>query len=373
MKPSNLSALFEQKFGIRASFYLTEEDFAAQRFLYAGLPQLQELAEMKKEGRFDFETVLLIQEKSPGFSEVPEEFKGGGRQALRSAITGFVMVERTASGDPAVLDTGHCLVFTPAVSDRDTKEAFYAALGGLIFSENPGRPIEQAEISEAELADDIRAYYAENARSFFEESGGIIPPYDAVYSEARVSKAKATLQRIKNHPKVAGFAKDISAPERKVLEVCCGNGMSSLALYAEEISPITVDVNAEEICIGLSHGVLKPEKTIVMDATMLSRNLDAEQFDFVIGFMIGTVYEFNKEMWFSIADECIKILKPGGFLFFTLREEEEAQRMADHFKEKGIDGEIIDNREKETNYDSWIYGAQKEFARKEKKVFFHKF
>ena len=96
-----------------------------------------------------------------------------------------------------------------------------------------------------------------------------------------------------------------------------------------------------------------------MDATTLSRNLDNETFDTVIGFMIGTIYEFNKNLWFSIVGEAAKMLKPGGFLLLTMRAEHEAVWVSDYLKSKGVVGEIIDNIDELTNYDEWIYFARK--------------
>ncbi|WNY28125.1 hypothetical protein MmiEs2_03070 [Methanimicrococcus stummii] len=360
MKMSNLSSLFLKNLGIDASFYLTEDDFSSQRFLYAGIPQLEELVQLKKSGQFDFETVLLLHENNPMFDKNPADTDEFIRRNAQAAIAGFVMIERQPSASPDLPDTGNCLVFTSVVSDLETKCAFYAILPELISkSAVLNCPTYQLEISFEDLADDVFEYYSKNALAFFKESGQTVPPYDSVYSTARVSKAAATIQKIKQNPKVIASGREFIAPNMSVLEVCCGNGMSTLALYDENVTPICVDINEDDICIGLSHGVLKPEKTIIMDATALSKNLNSERFDTVIGFMIGTVYEFNKNIWFSIADESVKMLKPGGFLLFTLREKHEAEWIFDHLKENGIFGEIIDNRNDETNYDSWIYFAQK--------------
>lgn len=362
MKMSNLFSLFSKRLGINASFYLTEDDYASQRFLYSGIAQLEELVLMKKSGQFDFETVLLIHENAPLFEKNPADTDEFIKRSAQASITGFVMIERQPSGDPLLPDTGNCLVFTPVISDSDTKRAFFSILPELISkSAVLNCPTYQLEISAEELADDIREYYSNTALALFKESGQKIPSYDSVYSPARVSKAAATIQKIQEiEPQFllqTVQSRILDIPD--TLEICCGNGMSTLALYDENINPLCVDINAEEICVGLSHGVLKPEKTIIMDATTLSRNLNAEQFETVIGFMIGTIYEFNKNIWFSIADEAIKMLKPGGFLLFTLREEHEAEWIAGHLKENGINGEIIDNRDAETNYDSWIYTARK--------------
>lgn len=354
MLMSNLSSLFLEKLGIDASFYLTEDDFEGQRFLYSGISQLEELVEMKKAGLFDFETVLLLHEDAPLFEKNPADTDEFIRQNARATILGFVMIERQPSHNPNLPDAGNCLVFTPAISDLDTKSAFFSILPNLI-SNSPvlNCPTYQIGISKSKFADDIREYYSKSALAFFDESGQYLPPYDSVYSPSRVQKAAATIQKIKK------IQPCFLEPKTNVLEICCGNGMSTLALYNEEINPLCLDLNAGDICIGLSHDVLKPERTMIMDATALSKNLDLCQFDTVIGFMIGTVYEFNKNIWFSIADEAVKMLKQDGFLLFTLREEHEAKWIADYLKEQGISGKIIDNRDEESNYDSWIFFAQK--------------
>jgi len=354
---THLSRLFSEKLGIDAGFYLTEENFQSQRFLFAGMEQLRELAEMKKAGMFDIETVLLTDGGPAHFEKRPETPPS---MTEGEVITGFVLVERQPGGNAVCNDTGNCLVFTPAVSDADTKREFRSVLLEMAALPSAGgTPAHQLQVSEKELIDDVIEYYSKTALAFFRESGALPPSYESVYSESRVQKAAVTLRKVRGLPAVKESGRAFLAPGLKILEICCGNGMSTLGLYEEEIVPLSVDINAEDICIGLAHNVLKPEKTIIMDATTLSRNLDTEMFDTVIGFMIGTIYEFNKNLWFSIAGEALKMLKPGGFLLLTLQAEHEAVWVSDYLKSKGVAGEIIDNRDDMTYYDEWIYFARK--------------
>jgi len=275
-------------------------------------------------------------------------------------MTGFVLVERQLSDNPKCNDTGNCLVFTPAVSDAETKRVFWSLLSEMFFLPPAGdTQICRLFVSEKELTDDVIEYYSKTELSFFRESDAQPPSYKSVYSESRVQKATATLQKISELSTVKDSGRTFLAPGLRVLEICCGNGMSTLGLYEEKVEPLCVDINAEDICIGLAHGVLRPDKTILMDATTLSRYLDIEMFDTVIGFMIGTIYEFNKELWFSIVGEALKMLKSGGFLLLTLRDEHEAVWVSDYLKSKGIVGEIIDNLDDLTHYDEWIYFARK--------------
>jgi len=357
---THLSHLFSKKLGIDADFYLTEENFQNQRFLFSGMKQLYELAEMKKAGVFEIETVFLIDEPPTSFEKRPEAAPSMIKEPLAAMIAGFVLIERQPSVDPGCNDTGNCLVFTSAVSDADTKRAFLSILSEIAALPPAGdTPAYQLQVSEKELTDDVIEYYSKTELAFFKESDALLPSYASVYSESRVQKAVATLHKISELSAVKESGRSFLAPGLRVLEICCGNGMSTLGLYGNETVPLSVDINAEDICIGLAHNVLKPEKTIIMDATTLSRNLDSETFDTVIGFMIGTIYEFNKNLWFSIVGEAVKMLKPGGFLLLTMRAEHEAGWVSDYLKSKGIVGEIIENLDDLTNYDEWIYFARK--------------
>ena len=351
MKMTNLSSLFSRHFKIDADFYLTENDFRSQRFLFEGMNQLSELLQMKKSGMFNFETALLL--RSDSSSPKPADFSDSFLKHLTpDSVAGFVLIERQPA-DSGQNDSGTCLLFTPIVSDSKTKDEFFMILKDLIsppFDFASSR-FQSLDISFSDLFSDVIEYYAETALSFFKESG-TLPPYDSVYSPSRVQKAVQTIQKTEE---ISG--RRFLSSDSNVLEICCGNGMSTLALYEQKISPICVDINAEDICIGLSHCVLKSNKTIIADASALSQNFDENSFDTVIGFMIGTIYEFNKNLWFSIAEEAVKMLKPNGFLLLTLRSKEEADWISGFLNEKGIIGETFDNRDDLTNYDEWVYFA----------------
>jgi ubiquinone/menaquinone biosynthesis C-methylase UbiE len=224
---------------------------------------------------------------------------------------------------------------------------------------------------------DVTAYYAQTFLSFFFESGASLPSYESVYSAGRAAKAAETLQKTADllnqnttdlpaqktadllNQKDAHSSFSFLNPTASLLEICCGNGMSTLALHERNLSPLCIDINAEDLSIGLLHRVLKPEKTIRMDASTLSQNFDCETFDAVIGFMIGTIYEFNKTLWFLIVDEAVKLLKKDGVLLLTLRTENEGIWISDHLSKKGLRGQLIDNRDQKTDYDQWLYFAQK--------------
>ena len=347
MKLTHLSSLFSQKFGLDCSFFLTEEDYPSQRFLETGLNQFHELAEMTKAGVYNIETVLLINSDKVIFNSNID-----AKSIPSPYVLGFVLIERRQK-------TAECLMFTPVISDAETKESFQNILSDWVNYVPSSCSIHSVFISEADLSSDVTAYYSNMLPSVFQESDPFFPSYESVYSAKRVKKAAETLQKTEDLLNQNGIHSSFLSPNAALLEICCGNGMSTLALHERNLSPLCIDINAEELTIGLFHHVLKPEKTIHMDAAALSQNFDCETFDTVIGFMIGTIYEFNKLFWFSIVDEAVKLLKKGGILLFTLRTENEGVWITNHLSKNGIKGQLIDNRDKETDYDQWLYFAQK--------------
>jgi ubiquinone/menaquinone biosynthesis C-methylase UbiE len=395
MKLPYLSSPFSQKIGLDCSFFLTEDDYPSQRLLKTGLNQFHELAEMAKAGVYNIETVLLVNSDKVVFNSDKAVFNSGkvvfnsdktvsnlnktvsnsdkavfnsdkavfnsdktvsdfdidAKSFPSSYVLGFVLIERQQK-------TAECLMFTPVVSDAETKKAFQNIFNEWIDSVPSSCSIHRVFISDADLSSDVTAYYANTFLDFFRKSRSLFPSYESVYSVKRVTKAAETLQKtadLLNQKDIFSFL----SPNAALLEICCGNGMSTLALHEKKMSPLCIDINAEELSIGLIHHVLKPEKTIHMDAATLSQNLDCETFDAVIGFMIGTIYEFNKTLWFSIADEAVKLLKKGGILLLTLRTENEGVWISNHLSKKGLCGQLIDNRDKQTDYDQWLYFAQK--------------
>ncbi|MDV0446565.1 hypothetical protein MsAg5_04100 [Methanosarcinaceae archaeon Ag5] len=323
MDLTHLSPLFFKELNLSGSFFFTENSFSDQCRLSAGTPQLAELCGMATVGLFDFETALLKTD---------------------SENIGFVLIERNG-------DCGDCLIFSPAASSAEIKDEFSDLLDTLLSFATPTHTV---VISAGDLREDITEYYSKDALALFEEQNSKIPAYDSVYSVRRVEKAREAFLKM-----IAETGASISG-ESSVLEICCGNGMSTLALYAENLHPVCLDVNTEDICTGLFHGVLNPAKTMIMDATKLSDTFDENSFDIVVGFMIGTVYEFNKQVWFAIVDEAAAILKKGGFLFLTLRTEAETVMIADYLKSIGFPGKMMDNRDEETGYDQWIYVGKKQ-------------
>jgi hypothetical protein len=136
------------------------------------------------------------------------------------------------------------------------------------------------------------------------------------------------------------------------LEICCGNGMSTVPLRHTFRTVLSVDNDKCAVCNGLYHGTLVPGSTMVVDATRLSQ-YGLPKFGAVVGFMLGTIYEFNKPVWRSIVKEAFSRLNGGGLLLLTVNGKVEMDFLEECFTSMGISCEVIDNRQKDTIYDSW--------------------
>lgn len=146
--------------------------------------------------------------------------------------------------------------------------------------------------------------------------------------------------------------------EMSALEICCGNGMSTAAIKPLFKDILCIDNDKCAICNGIYHGTLDPESTMVVDAMALTKYVD-EKYDAVVGLMLGTIYEFNKEIWRTIFGEAVKALKQDGFLLFTVNTKEEMGYLSATFREMGIQGTVIDNRNEKDIYDGWAFFAVK--------------
>lgn len=165
-------------------------------------------------------------------------------------------------------------------------------------------------------------------------------PYEMVYIKDRNSRLKKLLNTYQLHG--------------KILEIGCGNGMSTLSLHELGYVPLAIDIDKCQICQGLEHEVLDPRKTIVMDAKQLSDFFPANCFDTITGFMMGSIYPFNKDVWVKIMQECIEVLKTKGMILLTTNKKEEIQILKNAL-EKNVSGEIIDNTDEKGVYDQWVY------------------
>ena len=176
--------------------------------------------------------------------------------------------------------------------------------------------------------------------------------FSQVFSESRVNRLVTLLKTIEQ-------SGNIDFAEMDVLEICCGNGMATIALRELGCDPLCLDSDECAVCEGLEHGVLAPNRSAVLDATELSQFFDAGSRDCVIGFMLGAIYPFNKDLWARIMSESTALLRENGVFIFTVHKKEEVILLKDILDEIGVSGEVIDNRDDAGMYDQWVYVGRK--------------
>jgi len=146
------------------------------------------------------------------------------------------------------------------------------------------------------------------------------------------------------------------------LEICCGNGMSTAAIRPLFKSVLAMDNDRCAVCNGLYYEILEPENTMVADAMQLSKYMHVK-YGAVVGFMLGAIYEFNKDLWQTIFAESIKVLDDGGFLLLTVSKREEIDFLASAFKAMNVEGIVIDNQDEESIYDGWVFYARRKVSK----------
>lgn len=240
-------------------------------------------------------------------------------------------------------------VFTGALASVSMKTRFEVLADSLIPSTLPEKDI---ELSSETWRSAINEYYSLMLVSRNLCPGCSVKPesYKSVFSENRVKRVTEIFELLR---------KKGCYPEGRLLEVCCGNGMSTLALYRLGLDPLAIEINKCTVCQGLEQQVLNPQRSVVMDATAISRYFDPGTFDAVMGFMLGLVYEFNKELWTGIMREAVSVAADGAVLLFTVSSKPEIEILADTLLKAGVEGEIVDNTDSEGTYDQWLFIGQK--------------
>lgn len=174
-------------------------------------------------------------------------------------------------------------------------------------------------------------------------------PLSFAYNDKRNKQIRSLLKKLEKE-----YGLDLK--ETDTLEICCGNGMSTAAIRSLFKSVLSIDNDRCAVCNGLYHGILEPSDTMVIDAMELTRYVP-DRYDAVLGFMLGTFYEFNKGIWRTIFHETVKSLKVNGFLLLTVNTKEEMDFLAEALNSMGLEGKVIDNRNKGNIYDGWAYFA----------------
>jgi len=153
------------------------------------------------------------------------------------------------------------------------------------------------------------------------------------------------------------FLRQILIPEGTVMEICCGNGMTTQSLRRLGFDPWTEDVEKCEVCQALKAGFLDPKKTMLLDARQLGSFFGPEDFDIVAGFMVGLVDDVNRSLWQEILLEGSKLAKK--MVIYTTYTKPEAEWIAETLGKAGWKGEVIDNRDDFGIYDQWAYVAKR--------------
>ncbi len=254
-------------------------------------------------------------------------------------ITGLVLLNRETKESPEFY-----AIFTNLISSRPLPNQ-----SSVLFS-SIAKALKLNKISNTnseEFNDAIIEYYslALKKRELCENCSISKEPYSMVYIESRNARLEGILDRYEL--------------KGDILEICCGNGMSTLPLRDKGYDPLTIDIDKCQICQGLEHNVLDPSRTIVLDATRLSLFFPENSFDTVAGFMLGTIYPFNRELWEGMIVEAARVLKPGGMILLTVNKKEELEILRSALDKSYIKGELIDNTDEKGIYDQWIYAGIK--------------
>jgi SAM-dependent methyltransferase len=315
--------LLQELLGIDEEVYFVEESYLAQRTIECTLDYLNGVRRFAEERQMrllrvrEGEHTLGLLVFNPADEEVPVNFWS---------------------------------VFTGALAVARSKKDFEALTDSLLTFNLPEKDV---EVSSESWRDAVNEYYSLMLVNRNLCPGCAVRPesYKNVFSENRVRRVAEIFDILQKK----GFY-----PEGKLLEVCCGNGMSTLALYRLGFNPLAVEINKCAVCQGLEQGVLNPKKTVVMDATALSRYFEPESFNAVMGFMLGLVYEFNKELWVNIMGEAVSVASEGALILFTVSSKPEIEILAGALLRAGVKGEIVDNTDSDGTYDQWFFVGRKQ-------------
>ncbi len=234
-----------------------------------------------------------------------------------------------------------------AASRRQTEKLANAVLENGIVASIKKKKVEAGRFKEA-----LREYFAVGlAEGALCECSKGREPRSFAFNEDRNKRIGALLERLaKEH----GFS-----PEKMdALEICCGNGMSTVPIKPLFKSVLSIDSDKCAVCNGVYHGTLAPGDVMVVDAIRLTKYV-GEKYDALLGFMLGTIYEFNKNIWRMIFEESIKALGDDGVLLLTVNKKEEMDFLVAAFRFMGVEGEVIDNRNERDVYDGWAFFAVK--------------
>ncbi|MBW6470764.1 MAG: class I SAM-dependent methyltransferase [Methanosarcinaceae archaeon] len=315
--------ILDDLLGIEEEIYLVEPGFYSQKTIMTTISYLKDIRDVMKENDIHLRTIRITD----------------GTKTTGLAIFN----ERTEQ-----VPIDFWSIFLSSITNQSADE--FESLANLILDKNqPDRVIEVANDS---MNDALIEYYSLLLvnRETCDECTTPLESYGSIYTNARINRLSDLLKKLAQ--------KGISI-DGDVLEICCGNGMSTIVLHERGIYPTTIEYEKCTVCQGLMHGVLDPKKSIVMDATALSSFFKPERFDGVVGFMLGTIYEFNKDMWALMMFESAKVAKDGALMLFTVNGKSEMDILESALRMIGIEGEVMDNTDEFGIYDQWAFIGRK--------------
>jgi SAM-dependent methyltransferase len=219
-------------------------------------------------------------------------------------------------------------------------------------SEGIAVAVKKKKVDAATFKEGLREYFAVSlAERALCDCDKDMEPISFALNEGRNRRIRALLKKLSSD---RGF----KPGDMEVLEICCGNGMSTAAIKPLFKHVLSVDNDKCAVCNGIYNGILEPADVMVADAMQLTRYVD-EKYDAILGFMLGTIYDFNKNIWRMIFEESLKTLKDDGFVLFTVNKKEEMDFLAGAFTSMGIEGKVVDNRNDKDIYDGWAFFAVK--------------
>jgi len=315
--------LLQELLGIDEEIYLIEESYTSQRTPERTLQYLNRFQNFP-----DMENTRLVRVRQAGHTLGLRFFN-------------------PAEGDVPV---DFWSVFTGAFAQAAMKSRFEALADSILALVPPEKDV---EISYEAWMRAVNEYYSLMLvnRNMCDSCSVRPESYSSVFSENRIKRVADILELLRKK----GYY-----PEGRLLEVCCGNGMSTLALYRSGLDPLAIEVNKCTVCQGLEQQVLNPQRVMVMDATAVSRYFEPGSFDAVMGFMLGLIYDFNKELWIRIIREAVSVASDGAVLLFTVSSKPEIEILADALFRAGVEGEIVDNTDAEGAYDQWFFVGRKQ-------------
>ncbi|MEA3323773.1 MAG: hypothetical protein U9Q37_01345, partial [Euryarchaeota archaeon] len=123
------------------------------------------------------------------------------------------------------------------------------------------RSVRTVETTDLQFMDAIIEYYSIMLvnRMLCDRCISTKKPFSEIFSESRVDRLMALLKTIEQSGNTDFAGMD-------ALEICCGNGMATIALTELGCDPFCLDSDQCAICEGLEHGVLAPHRSAVLDA-----------------------------------------------------------------------------------------------------------